>query len=65
MTECFTEWHHYVLKDPYGSYSTNWLTPQTVRRACRKVGRNEPCPCGSGRKFKNCCMENEKEKEND
>jgi len=19
------------------------------------VGRNEPCPCGSGRKFKNCC----------
>jgi hypothetical protein len=22
----------------------------------RKVGRNDPCPCGSGRKFKNCCM---------
>jgi len=21
-----------------------------------KVGRNEPCPCGSGKKFKNCCM---------
>lgn len=21
----------------------------------RKVGRNEPCPCGSGRKFKKCC----------
>ncbi len=21
----------------------------------KKVGRNEPCPCGSGRKFKNCC----------
>ena len=20
-----------------------------------KVGRNEPCPCGSGRKYKNCC----------
>ena len=20
-----------------------------------KVGRNEPCPCGSGKKFKNCC----------
>jgi hypothetical protein len=20
-----------------------------------KVGRNEPCPCGSGRKFKKCC----------
>lgn len=21
-----------------------------------KVGRNEPCPCGSGRKYKHCCM---------
>ena len=27
---------------------------QTVRRE-PKVGRNAPCPCGSGRKFKNCC----------
>lgn len=22
----------------------------------RKIGRNEPCPCGSGKKYKNCCM---------
>ena len=21
-----------------------------------RVGRNEPCPCGSGKKFKKCCM---------
>lgn len=27
----------------------------TVRREWRKVGRNEPCPCGSGRKYKQCC----------
>jgi preprotein translocase subunit SecA len=26
-----------------------------VRRDQPKVGRNEPCPCGSGKKFKNCC----------
>ena len=26
-----------------------------VRRETRKVGRNEPCPCGSGKKYKNCC----------
>jgi uncharacterized protein len=35
-----------------------WFTrsiPETVRRAAPKVGRNEPCPCGSGKKFKNCC----------
>ncbi len=25
------------------------------RRVAPKVGRNEPCPCGSGRKYKNCC----------
>lgn len=28
--------------------------PQT--NASKKVGRNEPCPCGSGKKYKNCCM---------
>jgi len=26
------------------------------RTNARKVGRNEPCPCGSGRKFKHCCL---------
>jgi len=28
---------------------------QTFVRTARKVGRNEPCPCGSGKKFKHCC----------
>jgi preprotein translocase subunit SecA len=28
---------------------------EPYRRANPKVGRNEPCPCGSGRKFKKCC----------
>lgn len=27
----------------------------TVRRSAPKVGRNDPCPCGSGKKFKQCC----------
>ncbi|NJR42690.1 MAG: hypothetical protein HC767_08495 [Akkermansiaceae bacterium] len=27
----------------------------TYRRSEEKVGRNEPCPCGSGKKFKKCC----------
>ena len=26
----------------------------TIRRETPKVGRNDPCPCGSGKKFKNC-----------
>jgi preprotein translocase subunit SecA len=29
---------------------------EPIRRRSQKVGRNEPCPCGSGKKFKNCCM---------
>ena len=29
--------------------------PKTVKRKGAKVGRNEPCPCGSGKKFKKCC----------
>jgi len=27
----------------------------TVRREAPKVGRNDPCPCGSGKKYKKCC----------
>ncbi|MFL1404089.1 preprotein translocase subunit SecA [Marinobacter sp. M1N3S26] len=30
-------------------------TPETYVRQDRKVGRNEPCPCGSGKKYKQCC----------
>ncbi|MBD3170021.1 MAG: preprotein translocase subunit SecA [candidate division Zixibacteria bacterium] len=29
--------------------------PQTVKREGKKVGRNDPCPCGSGKKYKKCC----------
>ena len=29
--------------------------PEPAIPADMKVGRNEPCPCGSGKKFKNCC----------
>jgi uncharacterized protein len=31
------------------------LSDTTVRRMAPKIGRNDPCPCGSGRKFKQCC----------
>ena len=32
--------------------------PQTIRRKGKKIGRNDPCPCGSGKKYKNCCGRN-------
>ncbi len=31
---------------------------ETVRRDQPKIGRNDPCPCGSGKKYKNCCGKN-------
>lgn len=27
-----------------------------IRRADKRVGRNDPCPCGSGKKYKRCCQ---------
>jgi yecA family protein len=34
-----------------------WLSPDTFGATVRsgKIGRNDPCPCGSGRKYKKCC----------
>lgn len=31
------------------------VKPEPVRRATPKIGRNDPCPCGSGKKYKKCC----------
>jgi uncharacterized protein YecA (UPF0149 family) len=49
------------IKDKDGSvYSLNY------KRTEKKIGRNEPCPCNSGKKYKKCCgfieVENGKEK---
>ena len=32
--------------------------PRRFDRALSKIGRNDPCPCGSGKKFKKCCGKN-------
>ena len=34
------------------------VTAGQYRREAPKVGRNDPCPCGSGKKFKKCCGKN-------
>ncbi len=38
----------------------NWMKEyyhsSTIRRDEPKIGRNEPCPCGSGKKYKKCCL---------
>jgi preprotein translocase subunit SecA len=30
--------------------------PEPIRNRAPQVGRNDPCPCGSGKKYKNCCL---------
>ena len=34
------------------------MNTTTVVRTAPKIGRNDPCPCGSGKKYKNCCGRN-------
>jgi len=66
-----SSWHFYRMKYdenfrkqqedrlkpiPKTSYSSNFEKPQTVVRDGKKVGRNDPCPCGSGKKYKKCCL---------
>jgi yecA family protein len=40
---------------PASSRSRSFYAPQEPVRVGPKIGRNEPCPCGSGRKYKKCC----------
>jgi SEC-C motif-containing protein len=36
-------------------HSAEYPKPATIQRTQPKVGRNDPCPCGSRKKFKKCC----------
>ncbi len=48
-----------TMHQQYGQFGTEEqpsqpMQPVTIRRDMPKVGRNDPCPCGSGKKYKNC-----------
>ncbi|MBW2206799.1 MAG: preprotein translocase subunit SecA [Deltaproteobacteria bacterium] len=45
-------------RDMQFSHGGDGERPETVRREGKKVGRNAPCPCGSGKKYKKCCGKN-------
>ena len=54
--ECATDlWPAVVDTFKYGTALRN--RPTTIKREAPKIGRNGPCPCGSGKKFKNCCID--------
>ena len=44
-----------------GASDGSAVKKQPVRAAAKKVGPNDPCPCGSGKKYKKCCMQKDKE----
>ncbi len=41
--------------------SDGTVKKQPIRNKDKKVGPNDPCPCGSGKKYKKCCMQKEKQ----
>lgn len=43
-----------ALTESYLEQSSGKLKP--ITRAGSKLGRNDPCPCGSGKKYKKCCL---------
>ena len=53
------EQHHeiasFVKTDGLWLYDNGKIIPKTIMRQGPKVGRNDPCPCGSGKKYKMCC----------
>jgi len=42
-------------KGPKDAAKPNAPPPKAPIRVGKKVGRNDPCPCGSGKKYKDCC----------
>ena len=50
-----------VAKETGTAAATESAVKKTpVRNAAKKVGPNDPCPCGSGKKYKKCCMQKDK-----
>jgi preprotein translocase subunit SecA len=48
------QYHHADYDDALTEAADSDEAPQPFERASEKVGRNDPCPCGSGRKYKQC-----------
>ncbi len=50
-----------VAKEPgTAAAAKSEVHKQPIRKAATKVGPNDPCPCGSGKKYKKCCMQKDK-----
>lgn len=47
-----------MTQDEFNEYREMKIPPMQIQLARNpaRVARNEPCPCGSGKKFKKCCL---------
>ncbi len=50
-------WNNVISKDRRAEISKEYRESKTVH--VEKIGRNDTCPCGSGKKYKKCCMAKE------
>ena len=50
-----TEWNDIFDEEKQKELYKEQKRSQTVRNGGPKIGRNDPCPCGSGKKYKKCC----------
>ena len=46
----------------FSKNTTSRIVKKTVTREGPKIGRNDKCKCGSGQKYKNCCLDKNKKK---
>lgn len=49
------EWANIFTEEQRNAFYKQQKSSKTVVRDTKKVGRNEPCPCNSGKKYKQCC----------
>ncbi len=49
------EWDELLSDDQKRDIKKTYNATKTVVKA-KKIGRNDPCPCGSGKKYKQCCL---------
>ena len=49
------QWETVLGEEKMVEIAKEYKQSKTVRRATPKIGRNDPCPCGSGKKYKHCC----------
>ena len=54
---CFAEEHSEEGEEWRQLDGPDWLLSEPRRNPFKGIGRNDPCPCGSGKKFKKCCLQ--------